>query len=299
MSSVESLPCFYIVVADPSMNVHVEPDIASTVVRYINKGVVIFVEASAVDAKENKWLKGPDGWLMECEQASVYYSRKIPALVPYDTSKLVNVVGNNFDSPLSIYSQLLAQPALPHQSSSAKKSKEKVTIDWTKRYNACSDSDEDINLGDDDEDGDSLEQMMKLQSKLSKLNEGLVMCQQTLSNIIETKLQSATKSSKKSDSGLRLYNPEDLDFVQGTDSNTLTHHEIRSMGSASPNLVNDATIGGASTEDTSRINSCDPINTGVPTGGADAGKDTEGSPDSSQKSMRELRAKYFEKINSP
>ena len=73
--------------------------------------------------------------------------------MPYDnvTTKLVNVVGNNFDSALSIYSQLFAQPALPHQSSSAKKSKEMVTIDWTKRYNACSDSDEDINFGDDDE----------------------------------------------------------------------------------------------------------------------------------------------------
>ncbi len=276
-----------------------EADVASTVVRYINKGVVIFIESSAVDRNENRWLKGPDGWLMECEQVSVYYSRKIPALVPYDTTKLANIVGNNVDSPLSIYSQLLAQPALPNQSSSVKKSKEKVTVDWTKRYNAYSDSDEDIVFGDDDEDGDALEQMMQLQSKLSKLNDGLVMCQQTLSNIIETKLQSATKSGRKSDPGLHLYNPEDLDFVQDTNNSNLAHHEIKRMGSASPSLVSDATIGGASMEGKSPLKSNDPINTSVPADVADVGKNADGSPDSSQKSMRELRAKYFEKINSP
>lgn len=295
----ESLPCFYIVVADPSVNVHVEPDIASTVVRYVNKGVVVFIESSTVDSRDNRWLKGPDGWLLEYEQVSVYYARRIPALVPYDTTKLEKVVGNNTaESPLAVYSQLLAQPALPTHTSSAKK---KVVIDWSKRYSTYSDSEEDIVFGDeDDEDGDSVEQMMQLQMKLSKLNDGLAMCQHTLSNMIEAKLQSATKSSRKSDAAMHLFNPEELDFGRASSASTIATHDIKSR---SPSLGNDTVVGGASVEDASPLISNDLINNTVHDsphgdGTADVGS-TESPNSSSQKSMRELRAKYYEKMNSP
>jgi hypothetical protein len=76
--------------------------------------------------------------------------------------------------------------------------------------------------------------------------------------MIEAKLQSATKSSRKSDAAMHLFNPEELDFGRESSASTIATHDTKK--SRSPSLGNDTVIGGASVEDASPLTSNDLIN---------------------------------------
>eukprot|EP00596_Hydrurales_sp_CCMP1899_P005065 CAMPEP_0119045792 /NCGR_PEP_ID=MMETSP1177-20130426/42636_1 /TAXON_ID=2985 /ORGANISM="Ochromonas sp, Strain CCMP1899" /LENGTH=756 /DNA_ID=CAMNT_0007018153 /DNA_START=508 /DNA_END=2778 /DNA_ORIENTATION=- len=103
-------PCFFVVSSSPAVEVRAEPAVASSLLRSIPTGTVVFVteRVKGIPDSDSAWLQVPDGYIREC--AILFGILGPPSLQPFDP--LVHLNDLNETRSASALENLLPQPAI-------------------------------------------------------------------------------------------------------------------------------------------------------------------------------------------